>query len=308
MIRHSEWPFVTLAVSIAGTGPFVCFFSAGCPHCGYHYCQSGKAVQMGTQLTVAIARALLLAGVMAGSAGHQASAETLVEHSAESRFQLDFHVPDAALQNALPAGWEPAIATAGPAKDANLRLIFVDRVGITGADGKPVGAGTNRMAILAIPVKQTATGVTGQMIIGGLTEDPADAPGPFGVYLPATVHRMERSYKVGAGSGIAGEETWDFQAAGGEHLAVHVTYERGAPVRLGSETKFFAGTDPNFYQIVRIERGVDIMRNATINVCDRVREFRYTVSGGKFAALFDGTERVLSWDAIPWHNRAIYRP
>jgi hypothetical protein len=50
------------------------------------------------------------------------------------------------------------------------------------------------------------------------------------------------------------------------------------------------------------------MRNATVNVGDRVRDFSCTVSGGRFAALFDGTERVLSWDAIPWHNRAIYRP
>jgi hypothetical protein len=263
---------------------------------------------MGGRTTVAIARTLLLAGLMVGALDPHANADTLIERSAESRFQLDFHVPDAALQSALPAGWEPMIATAGPAKDANLRLIFVDRVGITGADGKPIGPGTNRMAILAIPVKQTATGITGQMIIGGLTEDPADAPGPFGVYLPATTHRMERSYTVAAGSGIAGEETWDFQAAGGERLAVHLTYERGEPVRLSSETKFFSGADPNVYQVVRIEQGLDIMRNATVNVGDRVRTFQYTVSGGKFASLFDGTERVLSWDSIPWHDRAMYRP
>jgi hypothetical protein len=50
------------------------------------------------------------------------------------------------------------------------------------------------------------------------------------------------------------------------------------------------------------------MRNATVNVGDRVRTFQYTVSGGKFASLFDGTERVLSWDSIPWHDRAMYRP
>ena len=263
---------------------------------------------MGTHMAVAIARALALAGLMAGAALGPAVAEILIERSAEARFQLDFHVPDAALQKALPAGWEPAVATAGPAKDANLRLIFVDRVGITGTDGKPLSPGSNRMAILAIPVKQTATGVTGQMIIGGLTDAAADAPGPFGVYLPATVHRMERSFKSGAEAGIAGEETWDFQAAGGERLAVHVAYERGAPVRLESEVKFFSGADTNVYQVVRIEQGLDIMRNATVNVGDRVRTFSYTATGGRFAALFDGTERVLSWDAIPWHNRAIYRP
>ena len=254
---------------------------------------------MSRPMTGAIVRALLLASVLAGTA----RAQTLIEQSAEARLQLDFHVPDAALQKALPAGWEPAIATTGPAKDANLRLIFVDRIGITGADGKPLVPGSNRMAILAAPVKQTATGVTGQMIIGGLTENPADAPGPFGVYQAATVHRMDRSYQA-----TSGEETWDFQAAGGERLTVHLTYERGAPVRLGSETKFFAGTDPASYQVVRIEQGLDIMRNMTTHVPDHVRSFAYTAAGGRFAALFDGTERVLSWDAIPWHNRAIYRP
>ena len=82
----------------------------------------------------------------------------------------------------------------------------------------------------------------------------------------------------------------------------------GRPSASVSETKFFSGTDPNVYQVVRIEQGLDIMRNATVNVGDRVRDFSCTVSGGRFAALFDGTERVLSWDAIPWHNRAIYRP
>ena len=70
---------------------------------------------------------------------HQAFAESFVEQNAEFRMQLDFVVPDAALRKFLPAGWEPNIATQGPAKDCNLRLIFIDRIDITGADGAPVG-------------------------------------------------------------------------------------------------------------------------------------------------------------------------
>ncbi len=31
------------------------------------------------------------------------------------------------------------------------------------------------------------------LIIGGLSEDPADAPGPFGNYLPATTHSVQRT-------------------------------------------------------------------------------------------------------------------
>lgn len=238
----------------------------------------------------------------------KAQAETFVEYSAEHRFQLDFHVPDAALKNFLPSGWEANIAAAGAAKDANLRLIFIDRLDIVGADGKPVGSGTNRLVQLAVPVKQTATGVIGQMIIAGLTEDAADAPGPYGVYLPATTHRIERAISDGVGPAIEGEENWVFAAATGEHFEVHVVYERGPATRLSSETKFFSAADPSAYQIVKADQGLDIMRNATIRVRDRVKEFQYKASGGRIGALFDGTERVLSFDSIPWHNRAIYLP
>src|SRR6266436_6078371 len=82
-----------------------------------------------------------------------ARADTIIEQNVEQRFQLDFHVPDAALKKMLPEGWEPVIATAGPAKDANLRMIFIDRIAVLGADGKP--RGSTQMVYLAIPVKQT---------------------------------------------------------------------------------------------------------------------------------------------------------
>ena len=36
-----------------------------------------------------------------------AGAESLLEFSAETQMQLDFHVPDAALAAMLPSGWEP---------------------------------------------------------------------------------------------------------------------------------------------------------------------------------------------------------
>ena len=63
---------------------------------------------------------------------HAASAQTLLEQAAEYRFQLDFHVNDAALAKMLPQGWEAVIATQGPGKDANLRMTFIDRMAIIG--------------------------------------------------------------------------------------------------------------------------------------------------------------------------------
>ena len=96
--------------------------------------------------------ALLVACGFAGLGGY-ANAQTLVEYSAESRFQMDYHVPDAALAALLPTGWTPSVATQGPAKDANIRVVFIDRMTINGPDGKPVGHGSNRLVYLVAPVK-----------------------------------------------------------------------------------------------------------------------------------------------------------
>src|SRR5262245_37154794 len=85
-----------------------------------------------------------------------ANAQTPIEFSAESRFQLDLHVPDAAIAAMLPPGFTLNVATQGPAKDCNLRAIFVDRMTINGPDGKPVGKGSSRLVYLAAPVKDPA--------------------------------------------------------------------------------------------------------------------------------------------------------
>ena len=50
------------------------------------------------------------------------------------------------------------------------------------------------------------------------------------------------------------------------------------------------------------------MRNATVQVRDRVKEFSVKAGGGKIAPLFDGTERVVSIDALHWYNRGVYLP
>jgi hypothetical protein len=245
--------------------------------------------------------------VLAVGAAPHARAEIVLEQAAEHRFQLDFHVPDAALQKMLPQGWAPAIATAGPAKDANLRMIFIDRMDVVGADGKPVGRGSARMVYLAIPVKQSAGEQTGQMIIAGLTDNTADVPGAFGVYQYAATAKMTRSVTSSGGASTATED-WDFASAGGEHMQVHVKYERAPAAKGGGEVKFFNPSDPSKYQIFKTEQATDITRNATTNPPDRVKEFSYRATGGRIGALFDGNEKVLSWDSQPWYNRTVIAP
>jgi len=251
-------------------------------------------------------RTLLAIGVVTGLVRH-ANAETMVEYSAEARFQLDLHVPDAALMPFLPQGFTLNVAAQGAAKDANLRAVFIDRMTINGPDGKPVGKGSNRLVYLVAPVKDL-TGANAQLVIAGLTEDPADAPGPFGVYLRATTHTMQRSTSSGA-SAILDSQDWVFVAATGERLELHIKYERGVANKGNpADVKFYSAKNPSFFQISRQEQVLDILRNATTNPPDRVKEFSFKAGGGSYAKLFDGTEKLLSWDNIVWINRSVLLP
>ena len=257
----------------------------------------------------AAVRVALAAGVLLPFPS-SASAQKLVEYSAEARFQLDVRVPDAALAALLPAGFALNVSTQGAAKDANLRVVFIDRLTINGPDGKPVGkTGSNRLVYLIAPVKDPS-GANAQLVIGGLTADPADAPGPFGVYLRATTHMMQRSSSSSSGTGaVLDSQDWTFTAPTGEHLEMHIKYARGVANKgIPTETKFYSAKNPEFYQISRDERVLDILRNVTTTPPDRVKEFSFKASGGSYARLFDGTEKMLSWDNIVWINRSVLVP
>ena len=258
---------------------------------------------MSTRVILGMAIAALIA-----SASPNASAQTLSEETIESRLQLDFHVPDAAIKTFVPPGWDIQIAPSGPAKDCNLRVIFIDRVNVTGADGKPLGAGASQMVYLTVPVKNAATGTAAQMVVAGFTGETSEVPGPFRVYGQAIQHQMKRSTTAGKGTGIIEDQTWEFAAAGGERIETYVKYERVPAVRARRDTTYVSASDPKILQVSKVDTGINIARNATVEMPDHVKKFRYKIAGGRLAALFDGTERVLSIDIFPWNNQSITTP
>jgi hypothetical protein len=235
-----------------------------------------------------------------------APAANVLQQSSEYRLQLDLHVNDAVLAKMLPAGWESNTAAAGPAKDANLRLIFVDEQNIVGPDNKVLGNGSNRIAMLAAPVKRSGSTDTGQMILGGISEDAA-VPDAFGVYLKASSAKMTRTASDANGA-VTDTDDWDFAAPGGEHFTLHLKYTRGPANKGGGEAKFYNPADPSQVQIAKTEQSTDITRNVTTNPPDRVLEFSLKAGGGKYAALFDGSEKPLSWDSQPAYSRIVSTP
>src|SRR5271156_3479133 len=104
-----------------------------------------------------------------------AQAQILIENSLETRFQIDLKVPTAPLNSYFPVGFTSSVATQGPAKDCNLRLVFIDRITIHDPDGKPVGKGSNRLVYMVAPANDPS-GNSVQLVIGGLTADTEDAP------------------------------------------------------------------------------------------------------------------------------------
>jgi len=250
-----------------------------------------------------------IAGVMLmlpGAALAQATGTgTVIEQAAEYRYQLDLAVNPAALAKFLPAGWEAAPAAQGPAKDCNLRLIFIDRITVTGPDNRATGS--DRLAYLAAPVKQTGGTLTGQMIIAGISQNNPDAPGAFGTLVKASRVKAARSTTDENGT-VTVTEDWDFAAASGEHMQLYVKYVRAPANRSTGETRFYNPADPSQVRIFRTETATDITRNVTTTPPDRVREFSFSAGGGRIAPLFDGSQKALSWDAQPSYQRAVVMP
>ncbi len=232
---------------------------------------------------------------------------TVLEQSNEYRFQLDVAVNAQALAKLLPAGWEPAVAAQGPAKDCNLRMIFIDRINLLDGAARVLPPGKDIAVYLEAPVRQTGGTATGRMVIAGISENNSATAATFGTLVKATRSAASRSIATANGSTTVTED-WSLTGTGGESATLHVKYVRGPANRAASEVRFYNPTNPAQLVVARTEQETDIARNVTTTPPDRVSEFSFKVGGGKFASLFDGTEKALSWDSQPTYRRAIIQP
>ena len=165
-----------------------------------------------------------------------------------------------------------------------------------------LGKGKDLLVYLAAPVKQAAGPGNGQMILGGIAQNDTDAA--FGVHGQGQHGQGEPHHMTVSGVTMVTED-WDFAAANGEHATLHVQYTR-APANLGGgAVNFYNPADPSASQIFKTQQTTDITRNVTTTPPDRVMEFSYKAGGGKFASLFDGSEKPLSWDSQPIYSRTI---
>src|SRR6185437_14540683 len=161
----------------------------------------------------------------------------------------------------------------------------------------------------AAPVKDAA-GANAQLIIGGLADDESDAPGPFGNYLFASTHEMKRTSSTTNTGAVVDTQDWVFEAKTGEHLEMHISYERGAANRAAraQDSKYYSAKAPNEVEVSRQEQMLEILRNTTTNPPDKVKSFSLKIGGGSFEKFAPAAAKPLSWDNIVWLNRQIATP
>jgi hypothetical protein len=223
------------------------------------------------------------------------------ESNVETRTVLAFTVRLEALAAWLPAGWQPAPASDGPAQGANLNVIFADRLLVQTAEG----ATTNQLAVLAIPARRTDGVAAGVLIAYGLSAQAAGSPGYYQVFVPAKVG-TERTARTAAGTAHVAEH-WDFASADGEQLTLALEYTRGVPRRSSTTTEAYSAHNPARHRTYRADQGASVLRSVPLGT-DALSRLSFQAAGPRLAALFDGSEQLVSVIALAWTVRQAFLP
>jgi hypothetical protein len=256
-------------------------------------------LQISRNVAGAVALLALTAAVNAASA-----ADKLVGTYGEVRTILAFKVPDTTLQKMLPDGWQVSPMNAGPSKDANVTVSFIDWLTVQNPDGTP--GDTVLLAALAIPAKKKGTDATVPMVATGFASKPDYVPGPYGAFAlaSATVDRHVHTDPAGT-SNV--EESWEFKADGGDVIQLQLQYVRGVATRSKVEALPHSAIKPDFYRIYQIEQAADVVRSISTGT-DRAQKYLFKATGGKLSQIFDGSEQLISITSLPWYSRQVFLP
>jgi hypothetical protein len=246
-------------------------------------------------------RALLL-GFILLAAEPALAADKYVGSNVDVRTVLAFKVADAAVQKLLPGGWQPDVAIAGPGKDVNFRVTFIDRIVNQDAESKalePV-----RIAHLSVPAKKAGSEAGGTMLLRIHSSSAGGVPGPYGVSVHAPAN-MQRTVRIDPAGTVTVEESWEFKSQDGDSIQLQIQYARG-PSTLGkAENKFYSAAKPEFYRIYRSEQITDLLRSPA---GDRVQKILFKASGPTLSPLFDGSEQLIGVTSDPWYTRQTFLP
>jgi hypothetical protein len=222
----------------------------------------------------------------------------------EARTYLYFDVDDNAVTEFLPEGWIASPVASGAAQGADFIVILIDRKFATDAAG--AARNPNLMLVFAVPGRNEQEQASGSVIVGGYSADPASVPGAYGNYQPATA-TLERVERAAPPAPLQAEETWSFEGDDGGRLNLAISYDRGTPTLGEFDSRVYSGTLPGFYRMYRGDQGVATIRSRPANV-DTVDNLEFSVEGGIFGRIFDGSEEMIAINSFVWYKRQTFLP
>lgn len=247
-----------------------------------------------TKLSVVAVMAAMTATTPALS---QSQTENIVS---EQRTSVALRISPEAAQAFMPPGWT--------ANAPNISLIFMDRKLQLTPDGKPLQSGANRVLVLSMSGKNTATGEVRGLIVGGYSTDPGGVPGAYKVYKPGavTVSRTERDEVKDGKLESRVEEHWVAKGTDGATVTLDLAFTRGLPTLAPFEQKIYSGAEPDFRRTYKGAQATDVLRNA--QGVNRVQSISLKASGGVLGKAINGTEQIVSVTQAPFYTRLTYVP
>jgi hypothetical protein len=166
--------------------------------------------------------------------------------------------------------------------------------------------GVGRLAVFAVPAKNTQTGEMATVVIGGLVSNPLNIPGPYKNFVQATLRR-EQTYKgANIEAGLV-EDFWEVRDTRGRSMDLRVQYQRALPSRDKLEMKVYSAVEPSFFRIYRIDAATDIVKSIPAGI-DRVQNYQLRVTVSELSKLFDGSEQLVGIAVCPMFLRQVFLP
>lgn len=234
-------------------------------------------------------------------------AQHQVEENAEHRTSVAVHVNEVELAKFLPEPWKIDTPPSGGRKGYNLILQFRDRIMDLDAEKNPVAGGSERGLILLVPARNTTTGETGLRVIREYTANPNFLPGLYkNSKLLSRMHLTQTLEADGVDPGI-GKEVWQLQESDGGVANLSFEYTRGVPKRVNRTYNMYGSTDPKLTRIYHTDQGLDEVLNTGDKV-DRTHDLSLKITIKELKGMFDGSEKMIYVEILPWYLREVSDP
>lgn len=196
------------------------------------------------------------------------------------------------------------VPATGVNKGFDLQLEFRDRIMNLDEHNEPIPGGSERGLVILVPAKNPETGEAGLRVIREFTANSNFIPRLYNnSKLLSRVHLQQGTMADGVEPGTA-TEIWEMEEPGGGVANLSFEYRRGSPKRVNRTYNMYGSDDPKLTRIYHSDQGRDAVVDVAAGV-DRTRNFKLKMTLEEFAPLFDGSERLVSVEVLPWYLREV---